>query len=493
MVVHASVSRTDYEELETILGYTFRDRGPARERAAPHALVQRATRERARRRQRAARVPRRRRARSRRRPPPDGPLPRAARGRALGDPRPGGQRGRAVRGRRRARASATGSCSARARRRAAAGASRRSSPTPSRRSSRRSTSTAASTPRGRWSAGCCSTRIETVEFRRLLRLQDPAPGDGAGPPQATPTYRVVAELGPDHDKRFVVAVMIGGDEWARAEGRSKKEAEQTAAAEAAFRLEADMMAQPTESRRLGSGAAGRLDEDAVDEAGVDLGRDRAGEAGPRPRPASRRSASSSGPPVAWMRAPSRCPSTARLGPGPRRRRQRGRARAVRGRRAARRRRHGARRQLAAGEHADDRRADVIVELGPRLGQLAHGRARRRRGSRRARSAGSAPPGSRRRGADRPATRTGARRGRRLVDDAREQRPRRHSAGDTASIGSPAVAARGARPGRAARAWRRRCSRRGTGGVSDIERSAAAARSRSPRETTSSPSDTVAVA
>jgi ribonuclease III len=56
--------------------------------------------------------------------------------------------------------------------------------------------------------------------------------------KATPTYRVVQELGPDHDKRFVVAVTIGTDEWARAVGRSKKEAEQTAAAEAHFRLEA---------------------------------------------------------------------------------------------------------------------------------------------------------------------------------------------------------------------------------------------------------------
>ena len=55
--------------------------------------------------------------------------------------------------------------------------------------------------------------------------------------KATPTYRVVNELGPDHDKRFVVAVTIGSDEWARAVGKSKKEAEQMAAAEANFRLE----------------------------------------------------------------------------------------------------------------------------------------------------------------------------------------------------------------------------------------------------------------
>jgi ribonuclease III len=52
----------------------------------------------------------------------------------------------------------------------------------------------------------------------------------------TPTYRVVQEIGPDHDKRFVVAVSLGTDEWARAVGKSKKEAEQMAAADAHFRL-----------------------------------------------------------------------------------------------------------------------------------------------------------------------------------------------------------------------------------------------------------------
>ena len=48
---------------------------------------------------------------------------------------------------------------------------------------------------------------------------------------------MVDELGPDHDKRFVVAVTIGTEEWARAVGKSKKEAEQMAAAEAQLRLE----------------------------------------------------------------------------------------------------------------------------------------------------------------------------------------------------------------------------------------------------------------
>lgn len=55
--------------------------------------------------------------------------------------------------------------------------------------------------------------------------------------RATPTYRVVQEHGPDHDKKFVVAVTIGDDEWGRAVGKSKKEAEQNAAAAAHFQLQ----------------------------------------------------------------------------------------------------------------------------------------------------------------------------------------------------------------------------------------------------------------
>jgi ribonuclease-3 len=48
--------------------------------------------------------------------------------------------------------------------------------------------------------------------------------------QATPQYLVVGEEGPDHDKRFQVAIFLEGKEYGRAGGRSKKEAEQSAAA-----------------------------------------------------------------------------------------------------------------------------------------------------------------------------------------------------------------------------------------------------------------------
>lgn len=45
----------------------------------------------------------------------------------------------------------------------------------------------------------------------------------------TPLYKVQQEIGPDHDKRFVVAVYFGGDKIAEGEGKSKQEAEQQAA------------------------------------------------------------------------------------------------------------------------------------------------------------------------------------------------------------------------------------------------------------------------
>ena len=50
-----------------------------------------------------------------------------------------------------------------------------------------------------------------------------------------PEYRV-AERGPDHEKEFTATVFLGGREYGRGTGRSKKEAEQQAAREAFRRL-----------------------------------------------------------------------------------------------------------------------------------------------------------------------------------------------------------------------------------------------------------------
>ena len=58
--------------------------------------------------------------------------------------------------------------------------------------------------------------------------------------QTAPVYEVVAEDGPDHDKRFEVALSLAGKPYGRAIGRSKKEAEQGAAAAALDALEREI-------------------------------------------------------------------------------------------------------------------------------------------------------------------------------------------------------------------------------------------------------------
>ncbi|MAZ67538.1 ribonuclease III [bacterium] len=49
---------------------------------------------------------------------------------------------------------------------------------------------------------------------------------------ATPSYELVQEAGPDHDKKFISAAKIKGEAVAQGEGRSKQEAEQEAARKA---------------------------------------------------------------------------------------------------------------------------------------------------------------------------------------------------------------------------------------------------------------------
>jgi len=48
----------------------------------------------------------------------------------------------------------------------------------------------------------------------------------------TPSYELVQEAGPDHDKKFIAAATIKGEPVAQGEGRSKQEAEQAAARKA---------------------------------------------------------------------------------------------------------------------------------------------------------------------------------------------------------------------------------------------------------------------
>jgi ribonuclease-3 len=47
-----------------------------------------------------------------------------------------------------------------------------------------------------------------------------------------PVYKLVAEAGPDHEKRFVTEIFVGGKMLGRGEGRSKKQSEQEAAGQA---------------------------------------------------------------------------------------------------------------------------------------------------------------------------------------------------------------------------------------------------------------------
>ena len=54
-----------------------------------------------------------------------------------------------------------------------------------------------------------------------------------------PVYRLAAEVGPAHRRRFEVEVLVGGEPVARAEGKSKKEAAQAAAKAALTLLNAD--------------------------------------------------------------------------------------------------------------------------------------------------------------------------------------------------------------------------------------------------------------
>jgi ribonuclease-3 len=55
--------------------------------------------------------------------------------------------------------------------------------------------------------------------------------------RAPPVYRVVSESGPDHDKRFVTEIAVGGKVLGRGEGRTKKQAEQQAAKRALDELQ----------------------------------------------------------------------------------------------------------------------------------------------------------------------------------------------------------------------------------------------------------------
>jgi ribonuclease III len=54
---------------------------------------------------------------------------------------------------------------------------------------------------------------------------------------APPSYRIIAETGPDHEKFFVTEISVGGKVLGKGEGRSKKQSEQEAAKLALMELQ----------------------------------------------------------------------------------------------------------------------------------------------------------------------------------------------------------------------------------------------------------------
>ena len=74
--------------------------------------------------------------------------------------------------------------------------------------------------------GTVSKTARTIDAK--TELQELTLGRGLGLPE----YRLVEEKGPDHDRRFVVAVEVEGEVRGRGQGGAKKRAEQAAAANA---------------------------------------------------------------------------------------------------------------------------------------------------------------------------------------------------------------------------------------------------------------------
>ncbi len=81
------------------------------------------------------------------------------------------------------------------------------------------------------------SRFKTIMQRELYRnyksiLLEYAQSHG----NRLPEYRVVKEMGPDHDKEFVIAVFLNGKKVGEGVGKSKKTAEQEAAKMAVHKL-----------------------------------------------------------------------------------------------------------------------------------------------------------------------------------------------------------------------------------------------------------------
>jgi ribonuclease-3 len=75
-------------------------------------------------------------------------------------------------------------------------------------------------------------RLDELDFKTTL--QELIAGSGLAPP----VYEIT-EQGPDHEKHFFATVSVGGETLGSGEGRSKRAAEQDAAAAAARELSSE--------------------------------------------------------------------------------------------------------------------------------------------------------------------------------------------------------------------------------------------------------------
>lgn len=100
--------------------------------------------------------------------------------------------------------------------------------------------------------------VEVLFVERLLEAQKVAGRDYKSRLQElsqahlkmAPTYFVVAQTGPEHETTFEVAVSVGDRQYARATGRSKKAAQQAAAAKALDLVQAELKTNDSPAQPL---------------------------------------------------------------------------------------------------------------------------------------------------------------------------------------------------------------------------------------------------
>jgi len=89
---------------------------------------------------------------------------------------------------------------------------------------------------------CAETLFPLIETMALDSLKDPKSSfqeDVQAEGMNTPYYKVLDEIGPDHDKQFTVGVYVDNQLWAKGTGRSKQQAQQAAASKAVEKLHSE--------------------------------------------------------------------------------------------------------------------------------------------------------------------------------------------------------------------------------------------------------------